>query len=213
MFSLMQITAFILLWCFLSALLSLYICFFYPKRLLIAAFGGYVSSLWIAPLVIGGAAFFFRQSLIFPSFLSSSLFERLCYAAVPGILLFISSGWFSELVHMVFEQRKFWSNKPFFLVAVSLGKDPMQQIKKVVLIKSFLESFHRILPIFVGELFLVEVLFNANGVCFDFWLKIKARDIYSSLLYLAILSAGYFALHSALLGFKSFIGRRLEGYT
>ena len=212
-----ETTSLILLWC---VVFSLAIGFFRwkminlekPPRAASRFALPIVPALVLGPLAILLAWRVFDVNLIYPVHLLSELSDLSHFALVPALVLILASGLAVHLWRKIGLETQRWQSARFLLLAKSVGKNPRDQLRPLVLRKSFLESWSAALPWLFGELMVVEAVFNAPGVGLDVWHRARTRDVEGFVLALISLVAMYVLLSMLLRWLHLRLGRKLEGW-
>lgn len=171
-----------------------------------------IPSLVIAPLLVVGGFQLLQWNLIYP-IAALATFDTLMIASLaPAFVLFVSSGMMLRIPRLIRLECDFWSSRTFITVAKAYGRSPANSLRKVVYIKTFLDSWSQCLPWLFGELLVVEAVFNAPGLGTDIWHQARMRrwpELVDGLLWLVTLYLICTILTH--LGTR-WLGKRLESY-
>ncbi len=138
--------------------------------------------------------------------------ELLLFSIPASFILLACSGFLSQLVLSLNEEIVFWKGKPFYRAAKGFGLKPSGVVKRLCIMRSYTSSVDQYLVWVIGELVIVESLFNAPGLGNYTWQLAKTRQINELLITLGILFFIYSVFFIANQFLVSWIGRRLDSY-
>lgn len=216
MFKYMQTTSLLLFWCFFLSITWGNIYFYIYARKKNKSKdkneGTIIPAIILAPLSLIIFYKFFTINLLFPIQYFVS-FDRIFIASfIPSIVLMFASGLILNTNHHIRSEYNFWKKKPFVLFEHSYGKNTIQSLRKLIILKSMVEAWEQSLPWLFGELIIVEAIFNAPGLALDAWHLAKIRDFYG-LLEATVSLFLLYGLCTLLASYLSkWLGRKLDSY-
>ena len=212
MLSFLKLTFIIALWLVVFSVIWAFVCFRIRPRMDISRSSMLLPSLVLCPLVIYLAMLAFDSNLIFPPIMLASTGDLLAFSIVPALVLGCASGLFAQISSLTRSQIDFWHDKPFVQFALATGRNADSEIRKLVVATVLGDAFLRCLPLLFGELFLIEIFFNAPGIGHDLWHAARTRDYRSVGEYFTLLFFLYGCAYLGLIRIKAMIGARLESY-
>jgi len=214
----LETTIFVLIWCFgLSGAFGILRYQFvggleareskiYSSKMIL------VPALVLVPLAIRFFYDFFDINLFYPVHFLVSSGELFVRAIAPAAVLLVASGLIILLSHKIRDEYTFWMKMPFIVVTESLGRSPKKELRRLVVVKAYLDAWQNALPWLFGELIVVESLFNAPGLASQLWRSAKAYqwwDLACSGLALVVL---FYLISESAAKISRIIGVRLSGY-
>jgi len=211
-----QTTTIILLFCFLFSILWSIISYWCASRELsiryLFRFIPNLPSLVVAPLLIFFGMSVFGLNLIYPPHFVASIPSIILHAIAPALVLLFASGLFYGINQAMTEEYSAWSSKNFVKLAIASGVSRDRILFKLTVTKVLLESWCKSLPWVIGDLIILESIFNAPGLGLDAWHLAKSRDLVGMMQVIIWLVALYFVISFVTSSLNKKLGRKLEGY-
>lgn len=179
-----------------------------PKKVILPL----VPALILGPIALVIGFNYLGINLIFPVQLTASLIDMWHSGFVPALVLFIASGLLGRLKHNLSLEYYFWSNKPCACVVQAYGGDIKTQLFRVVAGRAFWNSWQESLPWVMGELLIVECVFNAPGIGLGIWHAAKQHNVQEISGGLLMLAGIYLALGAGIHNANRRLGDRLASY-
>ncbi len=202
-------------WCVLWAWLAARVCFLVALRRqtkLLAQAQTFWPALILAPLSLLAAYKIARWNLIYPTSMLADAMDLLIASFVPSLILFIAAGLPLQIYRFTIMETNYWREKPFYTVAIASGKKRYRQLWPIAGKKSLLTSWHLCLPWLMGELIIIECIFNSPGLGYASWQMARTQRTSELILPLITLVTIYAIFSSLLYFFTHRLGRRLDGY-
>jgi ABC-type dipeptide/oligopeptide/nickel transport system permease component len=171
-----------------------------------------IPALILGPLSLWLGFAVFHKNLIFPIYLFSSWEDLILYTLVPATILSVGSGLVSQIATLTRYEIQYWRSKPCYLAAIAYGKPVKLSFFKIVAVQSLATAWQRSLPWLLGELIILEIIFNIPGLGFEAWRYAKTRDLGMLGINLGAIVAIYVVCTFALLRVNRWIGKRLTSY-
>ncbi len=211
-------TTAILLWCASLSILWTWVAFEWERRSnrqwgssLLQNFP-ILPTMVVAPVLLVLSYRLWEINLTFPVQALSSSSTIALASLAPAAVLFIGCGLSLSIPAAVQREYQYWSQMPFSHVALAYGRHKHSSVRRVVMVKAFLDSWNQCLPWLFGEMIIVEAVFNAPGVGLDAWHQARMREwnmMFTSIGGMAALYVACVIISSAS---SRWLGRRLEGY-
>lgn len=203
-------------WCVLWAWLTARLCFLVALKKKTNRFLIQAQTFWpaliLAPLTLLAAYKIARWNLIYPASMLADTMDLILASFVPSIILFVAAGLPLQIYRFTLMETKYWREKPFFTVAVATGKKTYRQLWPIAGKKSLLTAWHLCLPWLMGELIIIECIFNSPGLGYASWQMARMQKSEELIVPLLTLITIYAVFSSCLFLFTKRLGRWLDGY-
>ena len=166
----------------------------------------------LTPLILLFGFSFIHIDLTFPSALFASPWEQGVYLIFPAMILYLISGFLWQSLSCLIHDYESWSRQPFVSFGRSLGMGADQQLRKILLLKPWLQAFVTCLPWICSEIIIVECILNIPGLGFELWQAVKSRQHYQGLELLFSLLVLYGGINFIAKQTFQWVGRKIEGY-
>ena len=169
-------------------------------------------SLVLGPLVLIVFYQVLNINLIYPVQMITSNSTLFLSGLVPSIVLLIASGFIQRLKSNLINDYNYWSNQPFIMVTRSMGLNPKPKLAVLVMSKSFLDTWNQSLPWLIGEILIVELVFNAPGLFQGLWRSARENRLDTMFLYLIQIVIVYLLLNLIITKMQQKLGELLINY-
>ncbi len=169
-------------------------------------------TLVLGPLVLVMAHRWLGINLLYPVQLLASADSLIIKAFVPSLILLLASGLAFRIRANLHREFALWSSRPFANAARAFGFDAKERLRGLVIKKSLLEAWSESMPWLLGELFVVECVFNAPGLGLDLWHNARTRMLDGMLMDILGLALIYLGMGILLILNSRSLGRKLSTY-